>query len=257
MKMSYKKLIIILFSLLVVFVITGPILTEGKNEGNEDRGFCARISSVVSKIDQRIDHYTNRLTERRTQNQNRVEERRQERSNRFKEKREKWDTNRAEHFERLEERAQTNEQKQAMLEFKQTITQAISNRRATINVAIENFRNRVSDIKTSRKFSIDSLILDYKNDIKTALAQAETACQGGTEPGTVNKDLRDQLRQIKEDFVAERQSIERIKNETQLLIVIKKEAIKQAIDGFKLTMNQAVEDLKAEFPEVAEDPEEE
>lgn len=251
--MNYKKLVVILFSSLVLAIIMIPILTEGKNEGSKGKGFCDHISSVISKIDQRIDHYTNKLTEKRTQNQNRVSERRQERSNRSEEKREKWDTNRAEHFEKLEERAQTNEQKQATLEFRKTITQAISNRRAKIDSAIQNFRNGVKNLKTSRKDSIDDLILDYKNDIKKVLNEAETICQAGAEPSIVNKDLRDQLKQIKDDFITTRQNIERMKSETELLIIVKKEATKQAINEFKLIMNQAVEDLKAEFPEIAED----
>ena len=257
MKMNYKKLVVFLFSFLILTIIAVPILTQGKNEENKGKGFCVRISSIVSKIDQRIDHYTNKLTEKRTQNQNRVSERRQERSNRFEEKREKWDVNRAEHFEKLEERAQTNEQKQAIIEFKKIITQAISNRRAKIDIVIQNFRNGLSDLKTSRKTSIDNVILDYKNDIKTALNNAESACQTGTEPGIINKDLRDKLKQIKDDFVTARKNIERMKSDTQLLILNKKEAIKQAIDEFKITMNQAVEDLKAEFPEIDEDSEEE
>lgn len=232
-----------------------PILIFARPERPEEKTntYCNRISNLLSKIDQRITKQNTKLEEKRDKISNRIEKSRQKRDARLAEKREKWDANREEHFVKLEEKAGTDEQKQAILEFIETIKLAIKTRRAAINKAIQDFRKGLDEIKSSHKLSVNTAISNYRNEIKTVFEKAQSDCDNGIDPKIVREGLRNDLKQVKEDFAINKKGIEKNKDEMKSLIAAKKEAIKKAINNFEAAIEQARIDLRTSFSEELEE----
>lgn len=260
MKANSKKILTVGLGGVIAAIILVPVLIlaqprGGKPEdaGEGGKGFCARISGISSKIDQRMANRDAKLEQKREQISNRIEIRRQERNAKLEQKRAKWDVNRVEHFAKLEEKAQTDEQKQAVITFTKAVSEAIAVRRAAIDTAIQEFREGVTEAKASRKASTDELVSDFRDAIKAAVEKAEADCESGIDPKTVRENLRNDLKEARENFVSAKQGIEKLGTQMALLITTKKEAIKKAIEDFKEALEQAKDDLKAAFPEESEE----
>jgi len=244
MKKNYKIL-----SLLIILLI--PLIVSAKSE-NANQGYCNRVSNAYQKLIQRIDNLDEKLEQKRNQIVARLEERRQQRDTRFTKKREKWDANREKHFALLEEKAGTEEQKQALLKFKQIVSQAIIDRRQAVDQAINDFREGVEDLKLARWDDIDEMIANYRDELKLAFENANNECGKGSDQGDISQSLKNQLRNTKQGFLDNKATVGNIREGMQELIEAKKQAIQQAKDDFKETINQALEDLKLVFPEVEE-----
>lgn len=249
--MSFRKTATVVFGGVALAGILVPALvlaqTGDTNQGA--KGFCTQLSTISSNIEQRLADRDSKLEAKRAEIQSRIEERRSERDARLVAMRTKWDANRAKHFAKLEERAQTDEQKQAVVAFTGAVNAAIAARRATVDTAIQNFRDGVGGLITSRKTSVDAAITTFKNSVQLALEKAQSDCASGVSPITVRKNLLADLKAAQEKFVSDKQDIEKMEDPTESLIAARKEAIEKAIDDFKATVEQARVDLKAAFPQ--------
>lgn len=240
-KLSMKKIYSII-AILVMVAILVPLL--GLAERNS---FCDRLEETFSRTDKRITDRELRLKDKHSQISDRIDERREERDDKLKARRDKWDTNRSEHFTKLEEKATTDEQKQAVVAFTKIISSAVSARRRVIKNAIEEFRSGLNGLKLSRKSSVNNATIAYGEEIRTAFEKAKTYCE--TNPGTARKNLQDDLKQARDNFGNNRREIDRSKDQIEELIASKKETIKKAVDDFKITLQEALVDLKSAFPE--------
>ncbi len=251
MKATFKK---ILKTGLLGLTITGIlvplwIFAQNANDNQKAKGFCNIISNLASKYDQRITDRETKLEQKRNEITNRITNRWAERDTKLAEKRAKWDTNREEHFEKLEEKAGTDEQKQTLLVFKQAVTTAIASRRAVIDKAIEDFRQGVEQAKIDRKSAADALRNTFRNTIRAAFQKAETDCEAGVDPGTIRTNFQAEVKAAKEKFESDRQEMEKLQVGMKALIETRKEAIEKAITDFKAAMETAKNNFKTAFPE--------
>lgn len=262
--MTCKKILTVGLEVAIITTILAPILVlaQADDAGGPPtgaKGICARLSTIIERTGQRITERDSKLETKRAEISNKIETRRSERDSKLEMRREKWDTNRAEHFAKLEERAQTDEQKQAVLSFTEAVTAAIAERRAAISNAIQDFRDGVNEATASRKESVDELVRSYRDSIQSTFAKAESDCEGGVDPKTVREDLRTTQKAIRAEFISDKQEIEKIKVSMESLITAKREAIKTAIEDFKAEVEEARDRFKAAFtpesPEPAEPPE--
>lgn len=243
---NFGKIFKVLFEGAIITSLLIPVLLLA--QGNAEKGICARLSTLSLKIDERFANFDARLEAKRTETANRIETRQNEFDARLTEKRAKWDANRDEHFAKLEEKAQTDVQKQALLAFRETVTAAISARRAAIDTANQNFREGVQDAIASRKSAVDTATTTFRNSLKAAFDKANSDCQAGVDPRTVRENLGTDLKAARDKFASDRQEIEKLKTPMETLINTRKEAIKKAIDDFKAAIEKAKTDFKAAFP---------
>ena len=251
MRANFKKILRTGFWGLLVIGALVPIwiFAQNANDSQKAKGFCALISNLASKYDQRVANRETKLEEKRSEIENRIAERWTQRDAKLTEKRAKWDTNRDEHFAKLEEKAVTDEQKQALLVFKQAVTAAIAARRAAINEAIDDFRRGVEQAKIDRKSAADALRNTFRNSIRAAFEKAKTDCDVGVDPATIRTNFRAEVKTAKEKFESDRQELEKLQTSMETLINTRKEAIKKAIEDFKTVMETARTEFKAAFPQ--------
>lgn len=251
MKASFRKIFTIGLGAVVIasFLVPVLILAQADNANEKAKGYCARLSVISSKIDQRITNRDARLEAKRIEIADRIEARQNERDARILEKRVKWDTNRAEHFAKMQEKAGTDEKKQAVVTFRETVTAAIAARRAAVDSAIQDFRQGISQAIASRKSSADAVVSTFQNSVQAAFKKAQSDCDNDVDPRTVRENLRADLKTARETLASDRQDIEKLQVSMESLIAVKREAVKTAIEDFKAVVEQARADFKTVLPQ--------
>jgi hypothetical protein len=232
-----KKQTKVIVGLAVASLVLSPLLILAQS----DR-ICERITKIRERVEQRIGQKENQLSAKQSDIESEYTERNQERETALEQRREKWDQNREEHFLMLEEKAQTDEQKQAVTDFVQTITAAVEKRREAFDQAILDFQEGVGSIRQSRLGVLTNAISDYKEGVGQAFGQAEQECNAG--------NLRQDLKDIRDQYRGDIKQFEGTGWQIQDLVEAKKEAMNEAKDAFKAKLDQALQDLKASFPEV-------
>ena len=251
MRLNFKSILRtgFLASLAAIVLLPIWIFAQNANDNQKGKAFCTTISNLASKYDQKVANRETKLEEKRTEITDKISSRWTKRDEKLAEKRAKWNTNREEHFAKLEEKAVTDEQKQAFLIFKQAVTSAIAARRAAIDKAIDDFRQGVEQAKIDRKSAVDALGNTFRNSIQAAFEKAKTDCDSEVDPATIRTNFRAEVKAAKEKFESDRKEMEKLQTSMEVLINTRKEAIKKAVDDFKAAMEKAKADFKAAFPE--------
>ena len=216
------------------------------NKGNSN--FCANIDKMT-QLEEKLVENQAKVEQKRQEQQEKITERWTERNTKQEAARDKWDENRENFFNALEEKAGTDAQKQAVLAFKQAVTVAIQARRAAIDSAIEAFRKSVEESIASKKNNTEALMNTFRNEIQAAIAKAETDCAlTGADPVAIRTTFQASVRAAKEKFLNGKKGLEGVNNSMQALISARKKAIEKATNDFKAAMEQARIALRAAFP---------
>lgn len=249
MQLNFKKILRSGFWGLLIIGALIPlwIFAQNANENQKAKVFCTAISNLASKFEQRVTNYKTKLEEKRAEIASNFAVKWHERDTKLAEKRNKWDINHNEHFTKLEQKAITDQQKQALVTFKEAVTTAISARRTAIDAAIQTFRQGVNSAIASRKNAVDGAIGDLTNSIIAAVDKAKTDCQNGVDPATVRQALKADLKSAQEKYVSDRQKIDKLQSQIEPLLDTRNQAIEKAIADFKSAMEKAKSDFKAAF----------
>lgn len=239
-KTSNKITIAVLASLFFPFVISAQVVTSTFDV----KGFCDRTDNYSVKIMQRFTEREKRLEERAAERLNNLNNRRTERNDKLFKNRQESEKRLIEHFAELETRAETFEEKQALVKFKSSVEMAIATRKSAVDSAIQAFRSGVDQAITERKFAIDSAKVSFKNSTQAAFDKAKADCGNRVAPVTIRETLAQNLRVAREKFEADRKAIEKMQENIQSLISTRKTAVEKATSDFKTAMEKAKEDLK-------------
>ena len=240
--MNIKKILIINLGILLIISILIPVSAysvadpSGPNNatsaGNE-RPFCERIGDFRSKVEERMSNQEKNITDKNSEISTKLQERWMEQDAKTSEKRLKWDENRKEHFVKLEEKAKNDAEKSALVVFQETVSTAVADRRAAINVAIVAFRQEVEKERGERRKAMEQVRITFKEDIIKAFESAETDCNAAVSPATVRQNLRSDIKDAKDKYQKSYRDIEKLEKTTDQFIATRKAAIEKAIKDFK------------------------
>ena len=250
--MKINKKIIIGF--LAFFFVLAPLLIFAQAKSAKA---CEVITQIYSRIEQRLTQRETQLNEKIVEIGNKYAEKNQQRETILGQRREKWDENRQEQFAKLQEKAQTDSQKQAVIAFVKTITQAVKDRRAAFDKAISDFQKGLQAINKSRVGTLSKAVTDYKSSVKEAFDKADQSCESGIAIKTIRNNLREDLQGVRSQYQADIKKFQGNGAEIQKLVEAKKEAMNKAKDEFKVTLDQALAILKAAMPNNEGEEEEE
>ncbi len=236
-----------LVGLLAPLLVLARAQSADSNATSTPKGsvLCNSYVGTRAKIDQRLTARDENLKEKRSEINSRIQERVEKRAEWLKEKRDKWDEVRAQQFAKLEEKALTDVQKEAVAAFKKAVTEAIAARRAAIDAANKSFQDGVKKAVSDRKIAIDGIIAAFRLSVKNAYEKAKADCASGVDAQTVRTNLRAALKAAKDKYNTDRQNLEKLKDTKDQLIATHRAAVKKAIDDFKAAMEKARADLKA------------
>jgi len=241
--MKINKKIIIGF--LAFFFVLAPLLIFAQAKSAKA---CEVITQIYSRIEQRLTQRETQLNEKIVEIGNKYAEKNQQRETILGQRREKWDENRQEQFAKLQEKAQTDSQKQAVIAFVKTITQAVKDRRAAFDKAISDFQKGLQAINKSRVGTLSKAVTDYKSSVKEAFDKADQSCESGIAIKTIRNNLREDLQGVRSQYQADIKKFQGNGAEIQKLVEAKKEAMNKAKDEFKVILDQALAILKAAMP---------
>lgn len=161
-------------------------------------------------------------------------------------RRNKWIETKESFFDKMLEKAETDEQKQAVEELRDSLSQAVTVRDNKINIAREQFREAADKILDERETAIAAALNRYGKEHGDLFGQAYQNCQDGkmkqfrsefTEKLSEIKRIHSQLR---EDINSEdKESLQLAKGEFL-------ETTKEAKDEFKKT----AEEIRNKFKEI-------
>lgn len=226
---------------------------EGDQNSNTTRDgnsqICLRLENLQEKLILRFDTRANQLKERAEQKRGNLDARRMHRTDMLDKRRDMRTENLDEHFSKLNDRAQNDAQKQAVADFQSTVRTATAKRRAAVDAAMEKFRQGMDDLLAERKDQAANAATDMAQAMKTAVASAVTDCQSSEEPQAVVTSLKEDLKNIQNQFAQDRQNLDKIGDEARALAQSRNEAVKKAVEEFVATVHQATADLKKAFGE--------
>lgn len=231
---------------------------ENKNKGQEKREqirtelqakFCEKISESSSKFTARFDEKTEKVRTRVDARLGNWDEKRSERDAKLAEIRTMRDENFEEHFKKLEERAQIEEQKKAVTDFETTVRKAVEVRRSAIDTAIKAFRTAADNLIGNRKNGLSDAAKTYQASVEAAFAKAKSDCSGEKDPKTVRSELHASIQAARTKFNSDRQGVDKVGSQMQSLINTRQQAMEKAKADFKAAMEKARTELKKVFPE--------
>jgi len=252
MKTNSKKTIFVV-SLAVVMMVNIsflPSVIRAENANGKNQGFCNNIDNFSTKIIERLTEKDTKLLQKKTEREDQIAARRAERDSKLADHRLKWDTNRIEHYVKLEERATTDAQKQALLTFELIIDSTISARKTAVNQAISDFRAGIDQLIVNRKSSVATTVSNYKNLVNTAIENAKSGCIAGTDSKTVREKFAADSKTAREKLRSDIQAVEKVGEQVKFLTTAKNAAIRNALDIFKAAVESAKNTLKAVFPQI-------
>jgi membrane protein involved in colicin uptake len=266
MKTNFKRIYIGVLVVLLALSFLLPVLSMAKNDnidknnknsenGSKNAGinnaFCLRVENWVERVDQNLTRNQEKIADKQEERLQNMEEKKLQREEKLAEHREKWEQNREEQYTKLESKAQTDVQKQAIVEFKQAVEAAISARKEDVDAAISAFRTGLDQLINNRKTATENAKNAYRNTYQVAVQKAKDDCAAGVDANQVRTTFMAALKAGKDKYNSDRQAIEKISTKT--LVETRQTAFKKALDDFKAAMQAAKDKLRAAFLTTEED----
>lgn len=229
-----RILTVILFSLLVFLVAPKALAVS-----DQPRNLCSQIENINSRIQDHLKAFNDSTTPKHPGDDlNRLEE---SASQQLASRRGDWDKLRADHYNKLDQRAKTDEQHQAVKTYKETIEDAVVKRRNMVDQAIVTFRTALGGFVNDKQSQLDQLVQTYKDSVDAALQKAQNSCNDGSSPEDVRTNLANDLKSAREQLQS---SANKVHDEIETSRSSRQTAIQAAIDQFKQTAQAARQTLE-------------
>jgi len=201
--------------------------------------------SRTEKWEINMQERVNKLNQIRTERQNRFDDRKENRDERNANRKQENDKRWEEYFAKMEAKAQTDAQKQAVLNFKKAVLAAIQAKRTAIETANGIFKATVQQVINERKSSVDTLAAQFRTEVQAAIQKAKNDCSTGSDPVQVRETLRVAIKAARDKFQSGRQEIEKIQGKLEVARNAHQTAVKNAQTSFKTALETAKNIFKA------------
>jgi len=219
---------------------------------NKTEKTCAMISNQAEQIQNRLTERITKLTQKRTETQASIDERVAQRTTKRTERRAKWEQTKTANWEKLQSKAQTDEQKTAVAKFIQTMQTAVKDKNDAIDAILTQLRAEIQTQNNERKSEIDSQIDSYKNAVASITSQVKADCSAGKDAKEIREYYRTEMKQARETFQNRERNREEFNAEIKTLKDAKKTEMQKILETFKKTVEDAKTELRSAFPATTE-----
>jgi len=216
---------------------------------NTRSGFCANISDLQSKVNNRIQDHINKLNDARGNQDQRIKTRQASWDQKIIDNRTKWDTNRKQHYAKLKEKAKTDTQKQAVETLEASIDNAVAIHRKARDTNRANFRAGVQNTITNHRLLVDNQIDTLQANVDAAFNSAKTSCSTDSSGKQARAILRDSLRAARSAFHDARESDTKERANIEQLAQIRRTANQQADQTFRTAVKDAIKTFRLSIKE--------
>lgn len=238
--------------LLLAMVVTaqGATVTAASNNSNDNANgthFCSGLDTKYAAVQKRYSGLKGKVSTAWTAQDKKLQNLRSQRDAKITAIRKQSDEERRLNFAKLEDKATTEQQKQAVQTYETAITQAAETRRTAVDGAQASFRQEVKDAVAARRDTLTTQMTAYGTAMQIAYSTAQSSCDNGVEPASVRTTLLASLKVSHEAFVQQRQSDNDIKTQIATLAHARNITIKNANKAYVATAQAATKALKAAF----------
>ncbi|MFC1608727.1 hypothetical protein ACFL3M_00920 [Patescibacteria group bacterium] len=232
-------------------------LKEEREEAREERKeekesqmlekICDRIEKVISRIESSTAKRMEKNQEKLQDRAEKLNQVRENKQNAIENRREARDKQRENFYAYLEGVAETDEQKQAVADFKIAVDAAVEDRRLAIDTAIEVMQEGVDEAVAARMNSMENLMTEFSANESELISAAQSSCSEDmelSEARDILKNLRTDLNSLRQTFKSDIGEIKKVNETISDLKDIKNESIKIAVDKFNTAVDAARDDLK-------------
>lgn len=227
-------------------------IKDDRKAANQDR-ICDKMEELAGKIQTKLKMRSENRQQIRTESEKQLETKMQEREDALTQRRQVRDQYRSEFYDRLQEKAKNQQQEAAVLEFKNTIENAINTRREAVDAALDIFHDGVQQAVDSRKTSIDNLIAEYGKNREQLAAEVRNFCETSGDAVKARQTLQNRLQQAREEFKVDQKGVSSVGDTVKELAQVKNEAIRKASETFLSVFKEAQNRLRAELGTVVDD----
>ncbi|MCL5435654.1 MAG: hypothetical protein M1275_01070 [Patescibacteria group bacterium] len=208
---------------------------------------CARIDAFMEKLQAGLGQANTNLAQVRTERSYNLQNRAEQNDEKLNKIRDTAETNREQFYEKLQARATSDGQKQAVETFRNTVEAAVQVRRTAVDAAIEAFRQGLKEAVQTRQETTERTRTAFQTAVQAAEAEAKANC-GTLDAQTVRTQLLSDLQKARTQLRANIKVANQVQTTLQQLKQTRRQAIKKAIDTFHAAFQAALSDLKAAFP---------
>ncbi len=206
---------------------------------------CSRIDDIESKVQDSMSSRQQALEKRRSDQAKKMQSNFENKALQISELRTQWDKNRSSHYEKLGEKATTQEQKSALEEFKNTIESAVAKRRAAFDQATQDYRNSIDYTMNNKQNGIEEIVNTYKSQLTQAQQQLSTDCRQSKSELEIRQSFNSRLQQAKNNLTNDQAGVDQIALQINQAKQNRLNIIEAATQEFKSTLESAKASLKS------------
>jgi hypothetical protein len=204
--------------------------------------FCKNITQLSDRILTRFESAKDKIRTRQTEILDQIGKNRQSREERVAEARSQWDQRRAQQFQAMLNKADTDQKKKVVAVFQQAIEIAVKAKRDAISAAKDQYLEDFDALIAARNEQANDAAGKYGAAVKAALGSASSGCAAGNDTKAIRLELVNALKAAKEEFRIERAVLG--KTGADAIKEKRDKTVKAAQDEFKAAIEKARQDLK-------------
>ena len=221
--------------------VSGQSTATGSN-------FCTNISNFATKIQKQVADLNKQLDQDKNKMAQDVDKDKHDQQGQLNSERDHANQLRGADFTKLEQRAQTDAQKQAVQVFETAVNAAVAARRTAIDKALADFKTAFDSVFQQRQTNLDAARNAMIAALNAALQKAQTDCTAGVDPSTVRQNFSTALKTAQQNFVNSRKSLDKAGPQVKALEKNRNTAIQKANSDFNAALKAATAQLKLAFP---------
>lgn len=210
--------------------------------------FCTNLSTRVSSITSQVNNLSGKVAPAWAQQDEKLSSADQKVDQDVAAARQKADSDRDANFTKLEAKATTDAQKQAVQTYETAVKTAVTTRRGAYDAARQTFRTGVKDAVLARRSTVAAQISQFKASVNAAVASAQASCTSNPASGaSVRTTLVSALKTARQTFQSNRKGDETVGSQVKQLAATRNDSFKAADQAFKASMVTARDALRQAF----------
>lgn len=210
--------------------------------------FCTNLSTDISNINSRMTSLESKVSQAWTQQDQKLMAEAQTVDQKVAADRQAADTQRQADFTKLEAKATTGSEQQAVQTYETTVNNAVSTRRAAYDAARQTFRSGLAADVTSRHSTVTDQSDTFQVSVNAAISTAQASCASDPSGGAAARTaFVASLKSAREAFEGDRSGDQKVKQQAQQLAATRDATFRSADQAFKASMQTARQTLDKAF----------
>ena len=246
-----------LMSMFAATPFTGsPALALGNASGTESgmQNYCTRFGTLSQKYEQNVSKQITNLQTRIQTQSDKVKTNRQDSDGTLAQHRQQWSQNRQNLYARLNGRAKTDAQKQAVTAFQSAVETAVAAREQAVDAARSAYRQTADQLISQHRTAVEQVLNAFQSAIQSAVGQAQASCTQGTNSTQVRSSFQQALKVARQTRATGIQDVDKIGPQLEQLAHTRNAAIQQAMTTYQNALHAAIAALRQAFGESAVSP---